>query len=294
MQGEAGTANPAADAAADGLRPLASGARSGGRSWRPAPSIQLTVAGHGAAAAAALVDPMLWPWALGAVAASHAWLLAGGLTPGSSILGPNLVRLSAAAVARRQVALTFDDGPDAETTPRVLDLLDAAGVRATFFCIGRRARELPSLVREIAARGHAVENHGDSHSRATAMFGYARLRDDIAAAQETLAELSGRRPRYFRPLGGFRNPWLDPILHGLDLRQACWTRRGLDSVRRNPQAVLRRLARRLAAGDILLLHDGDAARTEAGNPVSVEVLPPLLAALRAAGLQAVTLPEAAA
>ncbi|MFO1295391.1 MAG: polysaccharide deacetylase family protein [Rubrivivax sp.] len=150
------------------------------------------------------------------------------------------------------------------------------------------------LVREIAARGHAVENHGDPHSRATAMFGYARLRDDIAAAQETLAELSGRRPRYFRPLGGFRNPWLDPILHGLDLRQACWTRRGLDSVRSNPQAVLRRLARRLAAGDILLLHDGDAARTAAGNPVSVEVLPPLLAAPRAAGLQAVTLPEAAA
>ncbi|MFO1295392.1 MAG: hypothetical protein U1F25_02145 [Rubrivivax sp.] len=78
MQGEAGTANPAADAAADGLRPLASGARSGGRSWRPAPSIQLTVAGHGVAAAAAVVDPLLWPWALGAVAASHAWLWRAG------------------------------------------------------------------------------------------------------------------------------------------------------------------------------------------------------------------------
>jgi peptidoglycan/xylan/chitin deacetylase (PgdA/CDA1 family) len=249
---------------------------------------------HGAAGAAVALDPPLWPWAAGAVAANHLWLLAGGLTPRSSLLGPNLVRLPAAAVARRQVALTFDDGPDAEATPRVLDLLDAAGARATFFCIGHRARQRPALVREIVARGHSVENHGDSHSRATAMFGYARLRADIVAAQETLADITGRRPRWFRPLGGFRNPWLDPILHQQDLRLACWTRRGLDSVRRDPRPVYRRLTRRLGPGDILLLHDGDSARTAAGVPVSVEVLPPLLAALRAAELEPVTLDEGTA
>jgi peptidoglycan-N-acetylglucosamine deacetylase len=292
MQRDAGTATSPPQAPGDGLRRGSAPARAGGRTWRAAPALKLSVLWHGAAGAAAALDPPLWPWALGALAANHLWLLAGGLSPRSSLLGPNLVRLPAAAAARRHVALTFDDGPDAEVTPRVLDLLDAADARATFFCIGHRARRQPALVREIVARGHTVENHGDSHSPATAMFGYARLRADIEAAQQTLADLTGRRPRYFRPLGGFRNPWLDPILHRLDLRLASWTRRGLDSVRSDPLAVYRSLTHRLAPGDILLLHDGGAARTAAGVPVSLEVLPPLLAALRAAALQPVTLDEA--
>jgi peptidoglycan/xylan/chitin deacetylase (PgdA/CDA1 family) len=262
------------------------------RPWRPAPALKLSLAWHGAAGAALALEGALWPWAAGAVAANHLWLLAGGLVPRSGILGPNLVRLPPAAIARREVALTFDDGPDAETTPRVLDQLDAAGARATFFCIGHRARRHPALVREIVARGHRVENHGDSHSRGTAMFGYTRLHADIAAAQSSLADLSGQAPRFFRPLGGFRNPWLDPVLQRLGLQQASWTRRGFDSIQPDPQVVLRRLKRRLAAGDILLLHDGDAARTAAGVAVSLEVLPRLLKALREAQLQPVTLGEA--
>jgi peptidoglycan/xylan/chitin deacetylase (PgdA/CDA1 family) len=262
------------------------------RSWNAAPALKLSLAWHAAAGAAGTLELAAWPWALGAVAANHLWLLAGGLSPRSSILGPNLARLPAAAAARHQVALTFDDGPDAETTPRVLDLLDAAGARGTFFCIGHRARRHPALVRDIVARGHRVENHGDSHSRATAMFGYKRLHADIVAAQETLADLSGQRPRFFRPLGGFRNPWLDPLLQGLDLRLASWTRRGFDSIQPDPRIVYRRLARRLAPGDILLLHDGDSARAASGAPVALEVLPMLLAALREASLQPVTLGEA--
>lgn len=263
-----------------------------GRTWRPSAALKLSVAWHGAAGAALALEGGLWPWVAGAVAANHLVLLAGGLVPRSGILGQNLVRLPAAAVARREVALTFDDGPDPETTPRVLDQLDAAGVRATFFCIGHRARRHPALVCEIVARGHRVENHGDSHSRGTAMFGYARLRRDIEAAQRTLADLSGQAPRFFRPLGGFRNPFLDPVLQRLGLQQASWTRRGFDSIQPDPQVVLRRLTRRLSAGHILLLHDGDSARTPAGVAVSLEVLPQLLAALRDAQLQPVTLAEA--
>lgn len=294
MPAEAHASTPPHPAAADAKMRAGVAPQSAHTGWRPAPALKLSVAVHGAVGSAAVLDPALWPWALGAVATNHVWLLAGGLTPRSSLLGPNIVRLPAAAAARRQVALTFDDGPDAEATPRVLDLLDGAGARATFFCIGHRARRQPALVREIVARGHRVENHGDSHSRATALFGYTRLRADIATAQETLADLTGQRPRFFRPLGGFRNPWLDPLLQKLDLRLACWTRRGFDSVQRDPQVVYRRLTRRLAPGDILLLHDGDAARTAAGLPVSLEVLPRLLAALREAQLQPVTLGEAMA
>lgn len=260
--------------------------------WRPSKAIRLSVAWHGAMGLAAAVSPTLWPWALGAVAANHLVLTGAGLWPRSTLLGPNLVRLPAAAAVQRQVALTFDDGPDPHTTPRVLDLLEGAGVRASFFCIGRRARAHPALVRAIVARGHRVENHGDTHTKDFAAFGWGRLRDDIAAAQRTLTELTGQRPRFFRPLGGLRSPLLDPVLARQDLRLASWTRRGFDSVERDPRRVLARLTRGLAAGDVLLLHDGDAACSAGGQAVVLDVLPLLLAALREAGLQPVTLAEA--
>jgi peptidoglycan/xylan/chitin deacetylase (PgdA/CDA1 family) len=252
----------------------------------------MSVAWHGAMGAAAVLAPSMWPLALSGVAANHLLLTGAGLWPRSTLLGPNLVRLPQAAAARRQVALTLDDGPDPEVTPRVLDLLDAAGARASFFCIGRRARAHPALVREIVARGHRVENHGDTHTKNFAAFGLRRLREDIDAAQQTLAEVSGHQPRFFRPLGGLRSPLLDPVLARLELRLASWTRRGFDSVQRDPQRVVARLLRGLGAGDILLLHDADCARTRAGEAVVLAVLPQLLAALREAGLQPVTLAEA--
>jgi peptidoglycan/xylan/chitin deacetylase (PgdA/CDA1 family) len=262
------------------------------REWRPSPAITLSLACHGAAGAVAALVPPLWPWALGVVAANQLLLTGAGLWPRSTLLGANLVRLPEAAAARHQIALTFDDGPDPEATPRVLDLLDAAGARASFFCIGRLARRYPALLREIVARGHRVENHGDSHSKASAMYGLGRLREDISTAQATLADLTGQRPRFFRPLGGLRSPLLDPLLAHLDLRLACWSRRGFDSVQGDARRVYRRLVHRLGPGDILLLHDGDAARTVDGQSVILVVLPRLLAALREAALQPVTLAEA--
>jgi peptidoglycan/xylan/chitin deacetylase (PgdA/CDA1 family) len=260
--------------------------------WRPTPLISISVAVHGAAGAVAVVAPALWPWALGAVVANHAVLATAGLLPRASLLGPNLVRLPPPAAAQRKIALTFDDGPDPEATPRVLDLLDAAGVRASFFCIGRRARQHPGLVREIVARGHRVENHGDAHKKTFAAYGLGRLRADIGGAQATLADLTGQWPRFFRPLGGIRTPLLEPVLTRLDLRLASWTRRGFDSVQGDPERVFGRLVRGLSAGDILLLHDGDAARTREGKPVALAVLPRLLTTIRGEGLQPVTLAEA--
>jgi peptidoglycan/xylan/chitin deacetylase (PgdA/CDA1 family) len=256
--------------------------------------MQLSIALHGAAGAGVLVAPVVWPWALGAVAANHLLLTLAGLWPRSTLLGPNLVRLPGDAVAQRRVAITIDDGPNPEVTPRVLDLLDAAGARASFFCIGHRARQHPALCREITARGHRVENHGDSHSRAFAAFGYARMHADIAAAQAALAEISGQQPRFFRPLGGLRRPFLDPVLARLDLRLACWTRRGFDSRESDPQRVYRRLAHGLHAGDILLLHDGHVARTAQGEAVILSVLTRLLQAIRGAGLRPVPLAESIA
>jgi peptidoglycan-N-acetylglucosamine deacetylase len=260
--------------------------------WKPSPAIKFSFALHGTAAAGLLAAPAAWPWALGAIGLNHLVLTAAGLLPRSTLLGPNLIRLPAAASARREIALTIDDGPDPEITPRVLDQLDAAGAKASFFCIGHRSRAHPALCREIVARGHRIENHGDSHSWAFSTFGMARMRADIAAAQATLADLTGQAPRFFRPTAGLRNPLLDPVLAGLNLQLATWTRRPYDTRNGNPQPVTRRLTDRLAPGDILLLHDGHAGRTKDGEAIILAILPDLLRTFTECGLRPVTLAAA--
>lgn len=262
------------------------------RPWKPTPTLQLSLATHIAAGLGLLAAPAAWPWAVGALAINHVILTGAGLLPRTTLLGPNLTRLPPAAIQRHEIALTIDDGPDPEVTPRVLDQLDAAGARATFFCIGWRAREQPALCREIVARGHRVENHGDSHSKAFATFGPKRMQADIAAAQATLADITGQAPQFFRATAGIRNPFLEPILARLDLQLAAWTRRPYDTRVGDPEVVYQRLIRQLAAGDVLLMHDGHAARSPAGEAVILSVLPRLLQTFHAHHLTPVTLSAA--
>ena len=261
--------------------------------WRPTPFIVASIALHVAAAAAVIVAGGAWLWwSLAAVAANHAVLTVLGMWPRSTLLGPNLTRLPPAAAARGEIALTFDDGPDPEVTPQVLDLLDRANARATFFCIAERAASHPELVREIARRGHAVENHSRGHLPTFPMLGLGGIRREISAAQHVLAELAGRAPRFFRPPAGLRNPLLDPVLHDMGLKLVSWTRRGFDTRHADAALVGGRLARGLAGGDILLLHDGHCARNANGQPVVLEVLPRLLEEARGRGLRPVTLDQA--
>jgi peptidoglycan-N-acetylglucosamine deacetylase len=259
--------------------------------WSPSPFLKASAALHAGAAVGALAAPSLWPWALGAVVANHALITTAGLLPRSTLLGPNLTHLPSASQARREIALTIDDGPDSEVTPAVLDILDAAQAKATFFCIGWRARQHPTLCREIVARGHRVENHGDAHSNAFSLFGPGRMRADIAAAQATLSDITGQAPVFFRPTAGLRNPFLDPVLAQLGLHLAAWTRRPYDTRDGRPQQVLERLTRNLGPGDILLMHDGHAALTPEGQPVVLATLPILLRTLREQALQPVTLQQ---
>jgi peptidoglycan/xylan/chitin deacetylase (PgdA/CDA1 family) len=250
-----------------------------------------TLALHAAGAVALAAAPRHWRAVAGTLFANHVTLTAACLWPRSRWVGANLLRLPAAAGA--EIALTFDDGPDPEVTPRVLDLLDGAGMRASFFVIGRRARAHPGLTAEIARRGHRVENHTDTHPHLFACYPAGALRREIERAQGTIAAATGRRPRLFRAPAGLRNPFLDWVLHGADLRLVSWTRRGFDTVDRNPAAIARRLLAGLAPGDILLLHDGRAAGGPAGNPVVLEVLPRLLEALVRRGVRSVPIPDPA-
>jgi peptidoglycan/xylan/chitin deacetylase (PgdA/CDA1 family) len=256
--------------------------------WRPTPLVAGSAALHLAGATALALAPHLWPTIFGGLFANHVVLAANSLWPQSPYLGPTLSRLPEAAVHRGEVALTFDDGPDPEVTPRVLDLLDAAGARASFFCIGRRAAAHPEIVREIARRGHRVENHTWSHPNLFACYAPAAQREEMERAQEVLGDAAGRRPTFFRAPAGFRNPFLDRELWTARLTLAAWTRRGYDTVESDPARVAERLLRDLAAGDILLLHDGTALR-DRGNRVALEVLPRVLDGLAARGLRSVPL-----
>lgn len=262
--------------------------------WPMPPFLSASLGVHALAAGAAFWVPQSLPWALGAVLANHLALTGASLWPRSDWLGPNLRRLPVAAAARGEVALTLDDGPDPEVTPAVLDLLAEQGARASFFCIAQQAEQHPALVRRIVAAGHDVQNHSHHHRHNFSLLGPRGFEREIGRAQQVLADISGVWPHCFRAPAGLRNPALDPVLNRLGLHLVSWTRRGFDTRDANPARVLARLERGLAGGDILLLHDGHAARTGGGRPVLLEVLPPLLRRCHEAALKPVTLREAIA
>src|ERR1700733_1285897 len=257
--------------------------------WTPSPLLKASAVLHAGALALALARPNLWPGALGAVIVNHVQLTATGLWPRSTLLGPNLTRLPADAALRSEVALSIDDGPELAVTPQVLKVLDEYGAKATFFCVGRRVEAHAELAREIVHRGHAIENHSYRHLNYFSVLGPRALAYEIERAQQAIGDITGRKPAFFRAPAGLRSPLLDPILSRLGLLLASWTRRGFDSVNGDPDSVYARLVNGLAAGDILLLHDGHAARTRAGGPVILEVLPRLLSAIAQAGLTPVRL-----
>jgi peptidoglycan/xylan/chitin deacetylase (PgdA/CDA1 family) len=260
--------------------------------WRPALLIRASIALHLLALVLVIAAPGLWRWALGIVLANQTVLSLVGLWPRSQWLGPNWQELPAAATARNEIAMTIDDGPEPAVTPLVLDILERHAARATFFCIGDKAARHPDLCREIVRRGHALENHSQHHRHTFAFLGYSGFMRELQAGQDTLTAIAGQRPMFFRAPAGLRNPLLDPVLHRLGLQLVSWSMRGFDTRIGNVERVKSRLLSGLRAGAILLLHDGNAARTPSGIPVILEVLPAVLAAATAANLHFVTLRQA--
>jgi peptidoglycan/xylan/chitin deacetylase (PgdA/CDA1 family) len=260
--------------------------------WSPSPLLYASAAVHLVAASAVLARPRVWPWALAAVAINHGGLAAAGLWPRSRLLGPNWTTLPPHGGDSARVAITIDDGPDPEVTPQVLSQLAEHHALATFFCVGARVERYPDLARAIVERGHHVENHSQRHRHNFSLLGPRGMSAEISHAQDSITRVTGVTPLFFRAPAGLRNPFLDPILARLQMRLVSWTRRGFDTVQRDADAVYRRLANPLQGGDILLLHDGNAARAHSGRPVIVEVLPRLLDILAERKLQPVTLRSA--
>ena len=184
------------------------------RRFRPAALIRASVVLHALAAGAVLVRPPLWPWALGAVVADHLLLTAAGLWPRARLLGPNWTHLPCPAARARAVAITIDDGPDPEVTPRVLALLEEHRARATFFCIGERVARYPQLAREIVrARPRAREPQLAAPRCASRCWARGVWPPRSAARSRTILRRNRcRAARFFRAPAGLRNPFLEPVL----------------------------------------------------------------------------------
>lgn len=209
----------------------------------------------------ALVAPVLlvvaWPFSpwfgLALLFVSHALVLIPTLSPNVQWLGPVVTRFETGG---REVWLTIDDGPS-DDTREILDVLDAAGARATFFVKGTLARERRDLVLEILRRGHSVDNHSLTHpSGSFWCLPPARIRREIEEGATAVEEITGRPSRWFRSPVGMKNPFVHPALARRNLRLIGWTIRGFDSLRDRAEEVAARIVRHIEPGAILVLHQG--------------------------------------
>lgn len=155
---------------------------------------------------------------------------------------------------RRAVAFTFDDGPDPHTTVQLLDLLVEKKITATFFLVGKRARNHPDLVKMILERGHEVGNHTESHDVFVMLRSSRKLAEEVRDCQQTLAQFD-IRPVAFRPPVGVTNPYLWRVLLESGLYCAGFRRRGRDMGNFRVRGLARRILKRVQPGDVALLHD---------------------------------------
>jgi peptidoglycan/xylan/chitin deacetylase (PgdA/CDA1 family) len=171
----------------------------------------------------------------------------------SPIFGRPITRL---ATDDRAVALTFDDGPNPDATPLVLDALAARGVKATFFVLGRHAERWPDLVQRVADEGHSIGNHGYFH-RKLHFKSPSYVRRDLELGTEAIERTSRVHPALFRAPHGFRSPWVTSIARSLGQRTVGWSLGVWDSDRPGVEAIAERTVEGARPGSILLLHDGD-------------------------------------
>jgi peptidoglycan/xylan/chitin deacetylase (PgdA/CDA1 family) len=224
---------------------------------------------------------------LAAGAAAH-----GAFHRNSPIFGPAIWRLPPAADGEPRVSLTFDDGPNPVATPRILDALGEAGVRATFFVLGRHAERWPDLVARAAREGHQIANHG-YHHRKLHRRGPAYVREDIAMGRAAIEQASGATPAFFRAPHGFRSPWVTAIAASMGERTVGWTLGVWDTARPGADEIARRTVQGARARSILLLHDGDGYDPAGDRTQTADALPAILRGLAERGLGYELLPEAA-
>jgi peptidoglycan/xylan/chitin deacetylase (PgdA/CDA1 family) len=202
--------------------------------------------------------------------------------PGAAAVCPPLrlacgVRNCLAADGR--ALLTFDDGPHAQGTPAVLELLREAGVQATFFLVGEQVERRPRLAAEITAAGHEVALHCHRH-RCLLRLTPGQVRDDLRRAQAVIAEATGQRPRRYRPPYGIFNAAALALARAHRWEPLLWSSDGRDWQRRaTADSIAARVTRALRGGDVILLHDADHYSAPGSWRRTVAALPRILEAI---------------
>lgn len=181
------------------------------------------------------------------------------------------------------VSITFDDGPNADFTPRVLEVLKKHQAKATFFCIGKNMETHPDLINRITSEGHSVGNHTYSHSNSFGFFGTSKVVDELQRTKSLIKKLTGRETDLYRPAFGVTNPSIEKAVKKLGLKSIGWSIRSLDTTSRSDNEVLKRITSKAAKGDIILLHDT--------SEKSIQVLERLLVFLKQKNLKSVTIEE---
>ena len=187
------------------------------------------------------------------------------------------------------VALTFDDGPNPDATPRILDALAAGQVKATFFLLGRHVDHWPLIARRIADEGHVVANHGWHHRKLHRAMP-SRVRLDLEMGTQSIERATGIRPTLFRAPHGFRAPWVTPIAASLGQRTIGWSLGVWDTDRPGAAVIAERTINGARPGSILLLHDGDGYDPQGDRQQTADAIPLIVDGLHARGYTFVAVP----
>ena len=227
---------------------------------------------------------MIWSAALGVSVIGG--VVHGAFHRNSPLFGRALGRIDS---DRKVVALTFDDGPNPDATPRILDTLGQKGVRATFFVLGSHAERWPELVRRMSSEGHQLGNHGYFHRKLQFKSPFY-VRRDIRLGIRAIKRAGAPAPRYFRAPHGFRSPWTTPIASSYGERTVGWSLGVWDSDRPGVNEIVRRTIEGVTPGSIVLLHDGDGYNPDGDRLQTAAALPHIIDRLTDQGYEFATLP----
>jgi peptidoglycan-N-acetylglucosamine deacetylase len=190
----------------------------------------------------------------------------------------------------QKIALTYDDGPNDTCTPKLLEALDKHAVRATFFMIGRFARQRPKLVDAVSRAGHAVGNHTCNHPNLI-FASSERTRMELNECQQALRDVIGEDPVLFRPPWGGRRPQTLLIARSLNLTPIMWNATGYDWKPLPADRIVTLVSRQIRGGDVILLHDGSHANAIADRSQTVIATTRLIEKYQGEGYEFVTIPE---
>ena len=190
----------------------------------------------------------------------------------------------------RQIALTYDDGPNDPYTPRLLEVLAKHGVSATFFLIGRYIQQRPDLARAIVNAGHIVGNHTFTHPLLT-FKSEAEIRRQLSDCRSALQEAIGQPSNLFRPPFGGRRPTVLRVARELGLEPVMWNVTGYDWNAPPAEVIEGKVAKQIRGGDVVLLHDGGHKRMGADRSQTVVATDRLITRYKTDGYEVVTVPQ---